>query len=243
MSDLFHTYIFTPLYNGLVYLVDILPGHDLGLAVIVLTICVRVILFPLAKRAIKTQIAMKEVAPEIEALKVKHKDDPQEQARATFELYRTRGIKPFSSFFLLLIQLPILFGLYAVFARSGLPSVDPGVLYAFVPSPESVSVHFLGLLDITERSIVLALLAGLTQVVYARLSMGPRKPRPEGGTFSSDLAHNFELQARYMLPAMITVFAYIASSAVALYLVTSNLFMIGQEFWMGRRFTDSGKST
>ena len=238
MSSLFHSYIYLPLYNGLVYLVDILPGHDMGLAVILLTILVRVVLFPLARRAVKTQMAMRKVAPEIEALKTTHKDDPQEQARATFELYRKHGIKPFSSFFLLLVQLPVLFGLYAVFVRSGLPTVDPALLYAAVPVPVAVSVDFLGFIDVTGKSVLLALVAGITQALYARLSMGPKKEAKSDGTFANDLARNFELQARYVLPAIMAVFAYIASSAVALYFITSNVFMLAQELLMGRRFRE-----
>jgi YidC/Oxa1 family membrane protein insertase len=234
MSAAFHALVYNPLYNGLVFLVDVVPAHDVGIAVILLTIAVRVILFPLSQRAIQTQAAMREVAPEIEKLKEKFKDKQEELARAIFALYREKKIRPFSSFFLILLQLPILFGLYWVFWRGGLPTVDPSLLYAFVPMPETVNMEFLGVLNMGERSAILAFFAGATQLVYARLSMGPRKPHTGEPSFSSDLARSMDLQMRYVLPIMIGGIAYTVSAAVPLYWVASNTFMIVQEYVSGR---------
>lgn len=239
----FYNGIYEPLYNGLVYLVDIVPAHDIGIAIIILTILVKVVLFPLSKQAVRTQIAMREIAPEIEKLKEKFKDKQEEQARAIFALYREKGIRPFSSFLLILIQFPILFGLYWVFWKGGLPNVDTSILYSFVPAPESVNMEFLEIADMRERSVVLAALAGLTQLVYARLSMGPRNKMatsPVEQSFSSDMARSFDLQARYILPIIVAGIAYTVAAAVPLYWTTSNLFMIAQEFLMGRRFSDAG---
>ena len=229
------------------YLVDIVPAHDIGIAIILLTIVVKVVLFPLSKQAVRTQMAMREIAPEIEKIKERPKDKQDEQAKAIFALYKERGIRPFSSFFLILIQFPILFGLYWVFWKGGLPNVDPSILYSFVPLPESVNMEFLSLIDMRQRSIALAALAGLTQLAYARLSMGPRKPRVKSAdpSFSGDMAHSFDLQARYVLPIIVAGIAYTLAAAVPLYWTASNLFMIGQELFMGRRFADktSDKAT
>lgn len=236
----FFTAVYDPLYNGLVYLVDIVPGHDIGIAIIILTILVKIVLFPLSRQAIRTQIAMRAIAPEVEVIKEKLKDKQEEQARAIFALYRERNIRPFASFFLILIQFPVLFGLYWVFWKGGLPNVDMSLLYSFVPPPESVNMKFLGLIDMSGRSILLAALAGLTQLAYARLSMGPRKPREKSDnpSFSSDMAHSFDLQARYVLPIIVAGIAYTVSAAIPLYWTASNIFMLAQEFAMGRRFSD-----
>lgn len=237
----FYNGIYDPLYNGLVYLVDIIPTHDIGIAIIILTILVKFVLFPLSRQAVRTQMLMRSVAPEIEKLKETYKDKQEEQARAIFALYKEKGIRPFSSFFLILIQFPILFGLYWVFWKGGLPSVDPNMLYSFVPMPASVNMEFLSMIDMRERSIFLAVLAGLTQLVYARLSMGPRSAMatsPVEQSFSNDMARSFDLQARYVLPVIVAGIAYTVASAVPLYWTTSNLFMIAQEFFMGRRFGD-----
>lgn len=236
----FSNLIYEPLYNALVYLVDIVPAHDMGIAVIILTIFVKLVLFPLSRQAIRTQAAMREIAPEVEDIKKKYKDKQEEQARAIFALYRERGIRPFSTFFLIFLQLPILFGLYWVFWKGGLPSVDSSILYSFVPKPENVSMEFLGFVNMSERSIFLAFLTGLTQFLYTRLSMGPRKSaiKEDNPSFSSDMARSFDLQARYILPLLFAGISYTLAAALPLYWTTSNLFMIGQELYMGRRFKE-----
>lgn len=237
--------IYEPLYNGLVFLVDIVPAHDIGIAVILLTIMVKIILFPLSRQAIRTQAAMREIAPEVEKVKEKYKDKQDEQARAIFALYRERKIRPFSTFFLIFLQLPILFGLYWVFWKGGFPAINMETLYAFVPPPERVNMEFLGIIDMSERSVMLAGLTGLTQYIYTRLSMGKRKPRTSNdkGSFSSDMAHSFDLQARYVLPLLFAGISYTLAAALPLYWTTSNLFMIGQELFMGRRFADQGSKS
>ena len=121
----FSAAIYTPLYNGLVFLVGIMPGDDMGLAVIVLTIIVRFILFPLSKRAVAAQLAMKRIAPEVDKLKQKYKDKPEEQGKAIFALYKENDVHPFAGFALVLVQIPILLGLYWVFSRGGLPAERP----------------------------------------------------------------------------------------------------------------------
>ncbi|MFZ2555419.1 MAG: YidC/Oxa1 family membrane protein insertase [Minisyncoccia bacterium] len=236
----FFNFIYEPLYNGLALLVDIVPAHDIGIAVIILTILVKVILFPLSRQAIRTQAAMRKIAPEIETLKVKFKDKQEEQARAIFALYKERGIRPFSSFLLILVQFPILFGLYWVFWKGGFPNVDGSLLYSFVPFPETVNMDFLGLIDMGERSFLLAALTGVTQYMYTRLSMGPRKPPvvEDKPTFSGDMARSFDLQTRYVLPLIFAGISFTLSAALPLYWATSNIFMIVQEFAMGRRFTE-----
>src|SRR3989344_93209 len=240
----FFNLIYEPLYNALVYLVDIVPAHDMGIAVIILTIFVKLVLFHLSRQAIRTQAAMREIAPDVENLKKKYKDKQEEQARAIFALYRERGIRPFSTFFLIFLQLPILFGLYWVFWKGGLPSVDRSILYSFIPMPGSVSMEFLGFVDMSERSVFLAFLTGLTQYLYTRLSMGPRKPavKEVNPSFSSDMARSFDLQARYVLPLLFAGISYTLAAALPLYWTTSNLFMIGQELYMGRRFKEASKT-
>ncbi len=241
ISSLFHAVIYQPLYNGLIALVDIVPNHDIGLAIILLTIAVRFILFPLSRQAVRTQKAMRDIAPELEAIKTKYKDSQEEQARATFALYREKNIRPFASFFLVLIQLPILIALYWVFGSSGLPAVNADLLYSVVPVPSNLNIEFLGLIDMTAKhSIALAFLAALAQAVYARLSMGPRKKSQPATSpsFANDMARSMDVQMRYVLPVFIGVFAYSLAAAVPLYWVTSTSFMIAQEFFMGRRFKE-----
>jgi YidC/Oxa1 family membrane protein insertase len=213
------------------------------LAVIALTVAVRIILFPLSKRAVESQLAMKKVAPEIEELKKKYPDSA-EQSKAIFALYKERGIHPFSSVGLLLLQLPVLIGLYWVFANGGLPTIDSSLLYPFVHVPETVNMEFLGIMDMAKNhNIILAILAAVTQFGYTRLSMGPRGSQSAGeATMSSDMAKSFDIQARYVFPVIIGVISYTIIAAAPLYWVTSNIFMILQEYASGRRFNGEKKA-
>lgn len=237
ISHLFHVIVYDPLYNGLVYLVGIIPSHDMGLAVIALTIVARVIIYPLSKRAVETQMAMKKIAPEVEKVKEKYKDNREEQGKAIFALYKERDVHPFASFGLILIQFPVLIGLYWVFYAGGFPKVDSTRLYSFVHAPPLINMEFLGLIDMGKRSILLAVLAAVTQMIYSRLSMGPRGSQTvTEATLSSDMAKSFDIQARYVLPIIIGVIGYTITAAAPLYWVTSNIFMIGQELAAGRKW-------
>ena len=238
IAAFFATTVYNPLYNGLIYFVDIVPWNDVGIAVIALTIVVRIVIYPLARRAIITQMRMKEVAPEIEEIKKKHPKNSPEQSQAVLALYREKGIHPFSTLFITLIQLPILICLYLIFANGGLPKVNPDILYSFVPIPSFVNMNFLGFINMgASHNIVLALLTAITQYVYTRLSMGPRgQQTATEATLSSDMARSFDVQARYVFPLLIGVIAYSVAAAAPLYYITSNLFMIAQEYMTGRRF-------
>jgi YidC/Oxa1 family membrane protein insertase len=236
ISAVFHAVVYEPLYNGLVYLIGIAPGHDAGLAVIALTVAVRAIIYPLSQRAIRSQQALKKIAPEIEALKKQYPDNSPEQARAIFALYKERNVRPFASIGLVFVQLPILIGLYVVFAHGGLPEIDASKLYSFVPSPAGVDMRFLGMDMAAAHNWILAVLTIVTQFIYTRLSLGPVKEHVAESSFSGDMARTFDTQARYILPIIIGVFAYSVVVAAPLYWVTSNIFMIVQEYIGGRRF-------
>ena len=233
-----HAVIYVPLYNALVYLIDVLPGHDVGFAIIILTIVVRIILLPLSRKAVDSQLKMRKVGPEVEELKQKHKDDRVKQNEAIMKLYKERGVSVSAQFWLLIIQLIILIPLYYVFARSGLPKVDTAILYPFVHAPESLNMLFLGLVNMAApHNVVLAALVAISQYLYTRLSMGKRQDdSPVEATLSADMAKSFDMQARYIMPLMFGVIAYVLPAAAPLYYLTANLFMIGQELFAGRRF-------
>ncbi|MEK7081996.1 MAG: YidC/Oxa1 family membrane protein insertase [Patescibacteria group bacterium] len=235
MASFFHTIIFVPLYNGLVFLIDITPFADVGIAVIVFTCIVKLSMFPLSKKAVKTQMAMKAIEPETEKIKNQFKNNREELARQTMALYKKHQVNPFSSFAVILIQIPIILGLYYVFFKGGLPTINTDWLYSFVAAPDKVNMLFLGLLDISKKSILLALLAGVTQFFQAKLAMPPIKPRGDKPDFKADLARSMGLQMRYIFPVVVVFIAYSISGAIALYWTTSNIFAIGQELVIRRQ--------
>ena len=202
-SGIFSTLFYQPLYNGLVYLVDIAPSGNVGIAIILLTIGVRIILLPLSHKSIVSQAKMRSITPHIEKLKEKHKDDKQEQARKTMALYKEHGINPFSGCLLVLLQLPVIFALYFVFFK-GLPSLNADILYSFVKHPEVINMMFLGIL-LTKKSFILALIAAITQYYQIKLSMPALAPLDKDAkpSFKDDFARSLNMQMRYMLPLIV----------------------------------------
>jgi YidC/Oxa1 family membrane protein insertase len=224
MISLWNTALYNPLYNGLIFLIGVMPWASVGLAVIILTIIVRLIIFPFVHKSIKTQRKMRELEPELKKIREKYQDK-QEQAKQTMELYKAHGTNPFSGCVTVLIQLPILIALFLVF-RSGFAE-NAGLLYSFVHYPGDISANFLGA-DLHGRSYVMATLVGITQYFYTTLSM-PMPARGGGKTFQEEFARSMSLQMRYIFPFLFVFFSLSIPSAVALYWVTTNLFSIGQE--------------
>ena len=232
ISTIFTTLIYQPLYNGLIILIDLLGAvniFDAGIAVIIFTIFIKLILFPLSRQAVSTQLKMRSVEPKMKEVKEQYKDDKQKQAEEIMALYKENNINPFSSFLLIFIQLPIIIALYWVFLRSGLPEVNIDLLYSFVAIPENVSMNFLGLLNISEKSWILAILASITGFFQIHYSLPKTPPKTENPSFGDDLARSMNMQMKYVFPVVILFIAYTVSGAVALYWTTSNIFTIAQE--------------
>lgn len=238
LGALFNTLLYNPLYNGLIFLVSIVPAANVGIAVISLTVIVKLVLFPLSLKAVRTQMAVRAIEPKLNDIKKKYEKDKQEQARKVMELYRTENINPFSSFLVILIQLPIILALYFVFFSGGLPMVDKALLYSWVTLPDVVNMHFLWIDDVSGRSFILALIAGITQYIQIKLALPPLKARTKEQSFKDDLARSFNLQMRYVMPVVVVGIAYFISAAIALYWATSNLFAIGQELYVRRAYGD-----
>jgi len=237
-SFIWHTFFFDPVYNSLVFFVGVVPGANVGLAIIGTTIFVKTILLPLSIKATKTQVVMRDLEPKLKALKKEHKNDREKQAKAMMEMYKQAGVNPFASILLLFVQIPIIIALYfSVYSGGGvvLPDINTDLLYGFVVAPSVANMLFLGI-DIAGRSLPLALLAGVTQFFQAKLMMPT--PEPLAPNTKLDFKENFQrtmhAQMRYVLPIIVFVVAYTISAAVALYFVVSNLFGIAQEYYVRR---------
>ncbi len=111
--NLFETVFTQPIFNILLFLYGIIPGHDLGIAVIVFTIMVRFALWPLVKRQLHQSKVMRDIQPQLAVIKKKAKGNRQVEGQLMMELYKEKGVNPFSSFGLLLVQLPFFIALYS----------------------------------------------------------------------------------------------------------------------------------
>lgn len=240
MHAIWQTIFYQPLLNILIYIVGTVAFGNLAVAVIILTLLVKLILFPLTRKSIESQIKMKAIEPEIAKLKTAGLSK-EEQAKKTFELYKRNNVNPFSGCLLILIQLPIIVALYYVF-YSGIGGASE-LLYSFVHMPGTISHGFLGLADVTKPSIVFAALAGLSQFLQIHWSIANVKKvatTPGEKSFRDDLARNMQTQMKYVLPVMIFIFSLNISAAVAIYWITSNIFTIVQELLVRRKQAAKG---
>ncbi len=238
ISAFFHAVFYNPIYNALVALIAIIPHGDVGIAVIIVTIIIRLILLPFTLSGARTQRAMKTLEPKLKELKEKHKGDREKEALETLALYKEAKVNPFSSIITVLIQIPVLLALYWVFLHEPFTSVDTidlAKLYAFTPLPHTVSLTLLGIISVAGKSMVLAFLAGLTQYVQARFALlGTMQPSTQPG-MQQDFQKVMSLQLRYVFPFLIGIISYTTSAAVALYFVTTNVLGAVQEWYVRKK--------
>ena len=230
---IWHTFFFDPVYNTLAFFIDVLPGGDVGLAIICTVVVIKTVILPLSIKVAKMQTVMRELEPKMKEIKVAIVDR-QEQAKAIMGLYKEAKINPLMNIFLLFIQFPIVIALYLSVIKGGgvaLPAINSALLYSFIPNPEVVSMLMLGVFDITLKSLPLALLAGITQFLHVHLSMPVPAPKVEGTTpsFKDEFGRSMNVQMRYVMPIIIVFVAYTFSAAIALYFTVSNLMAIGTE--------------
>ncbi|MEK7665447.1 MAG: YidC/Oxa1 family membrane protein insertase [Patescibacteria group bacterium] len=226
----FFTILYQPMFNLLVWLYDVLPGNDIGFAIIVLTIILKFLLAPLSHKTLVSQRAMQQLQPKIKELKAKY-TDKQEQAKAMMELYKQEKVNPLASCLPLIVQLPILIVLYKVL-MDGLGTANFDVLYNFVQNPGHIDGMFLNTFNLTTPSILLAVLAGAVQFVQAKMLPRQKPPKPvEGSTGSKDeemmVAMNRSMT--YFMPVLTVLIGASLPGGLALYWLMSNLFSIGQQ--------------
>ena len=233
MKEFFYILFYNPIYNALVFLINTIPYGDLGIAIIILTISIRVILFPLSHKSTTAQAKMRVIEPEIKEIQEKHKDNKEEMARKMMDLYKKHGVSPLSGCLPTLLQLPVMIALYYVL-WGGL-KFNENILYSFILLPDisQINVNFLGIVNLTDKSIFLAVLSGVTQFYQMKLSIPP--PVGEPKTAQEEFMRSMGNQMKYVFPVMITFISYSISGAVALYWTTSNVFSIAHEFWVRKK--------
>ncbi len=229
--DIFNITLYQPLFNALIWLYNNLPGQDLGIAIIVLTVVIRLILYPLSKKAIASQKSISKLQPKIKEIQKKYKNK-EEQAKAMMELYKEYKINPMAGCLPLLIQFPILIALYRVFI-TGLNSDKFNLLYSFVRPPDSLNTIFLGIVDLSQRSVVLALIAGFFQFIQSKMIM-PQKPTSQAKDNKKgnvDFSVMMSQQMTYFMP-IITIFISLSMpAALPLYWIVITLFGIIQQYF------------
>ncbi len=233
-SFFYHEIIYRPLLNGLIFVYNFIPYHDFGLAIILFTLVIRLLILPLTLHSLRSQKAMTAIQPKLKEIKEKHKDNKEEQAKKTMELYKEHGVNPFSGCLPMIVQLIIFISLYQVFLR-GLDIRQLDNVYSFIRRPENINVIFLGFINLSlKKNWVLAFCAGLSQFYLAHVTT-PSSPSSGGVKKQNDFAYALSMQMKYFLPVVIFFTALSFSAALSLYWTISNVFGIIQQAWVNKK--------
>jgi YidC/Oxa1 family membrane protein insertase len=224
MLQLYHEILYRPILNLLVFLYDILPGHDLGLAIIAVTIIIRFILYPSFRSSIRSQRAMQALQPKLEEVRAKHKDDKQAQMEAMMNLYKEHKVHPLSSCLPLLAQLPVILALFQVL-NNQLSSATIEGLYTFVRNPGILEPISFGFLNLADRNIILAAIAAALQYWQTKML----QPKMQPGVKMEATAAILQKQMLYVLPIVTFIIAMQLPAGLPLYWATTTLFAIVQQ--------------
>lgn len=228
----FNIILYQPLFNALIFLYQFLPGRDFGVAVIVLTIIIRIILYPLMLKSIKSQKMLSELQPRIQEIQQKYKGNKEKQAKEMMQLYQKEKINPLGGCLPFLIQLPILIALYRVFWHG----MEPGAmnhLYSFMPNPGEIDPTFLGLINLAEPSLWLAFLSGIAQFFQTKMLMPKNKPAPKGDQMAQ-FSGMMQKQMLYFFPIFTVFILWKLPAAIGVYWLVTALFSIGQQYLIMR---------
>lgn len=219
IGDLYNSFVYDPLFDLLVFLYQNLAFESLGLAIIFLTVLIRLVLLPFFYKSARSQALMQKLRPKINEIRDEHEDDKEKQAQKLMELYQEHNFNPFSGFLILIIQLPIFFALFRIFRDQALM--------------ESTFSHtmFIGL-NLGEASIALTFVAAILQYFQGKLTMSQNKSSG-GGAMAS-----FGKIMPYAAPFISFIILMNLPSALALYWGTSTLFSVGQQVVINKKLEE-----
>lgn len=224
----FYIVLYQPMFNALVFLYNYVPGHDFGVAIIILTLAIRLILYPLSVKAVNSQRSLQKLQPLIQEIQKKYKDDKEKQARETLALYKKEKINPFSGLIVAIIQLPILLALYRVF-WNGLNPNELSALYGFVANPGQINALFLRIINLAKPNFILAVIAGIAQYLQAKMLAPQTKSKTNNQSKQTNISHAMQKQMTYFMPIFTVIILIGLPSALGLYWATSSLFSVIQQ--------------
>lgn len=233
IATLYTTVFYQPILNLLIFLYHYVPGQDIGLAIVALTIIIKAILLIPSAQSIRSQKALQAIQPEIDALKQKYGKDKEGLARELMGVYKRNKVNPLSSCLPVLIQLPFLIAVYQAF-RAGLAQTDKlgALLYSFVPHPAHIGSVFLGMIDLAKPSIPLAICAGAAQFWQAKMLMTRRAPMKVPGAKDEDMTAMINKQMLYMMPVMTIIIGIKLPGGLALYWLVTTLLTVVQQVYI-----------
>jgi len=239
ITKLFRAFITKPFLNFLIFIASVLPGHSLGVAIIILTLVVKFLLWIPTQHSLEGQKKMQKAQPLLDEIRRKYKDDPKRMQEETMRVWKEHGINPFQSCLPLLIQMPVLIGVFYVVRDGSVLALSQHLVYPFYQHIDwTFGTTFLGLNLLESNAYLFAPLLVIMQFIQMKLTFAAaKKKREQSGKPASTGDASQQLQQKMMLyglPLMIGVFAFQFPAAVSLYWGVSTLFAIGQQMVVNR---------
>ena len=198
-----------------------------GIAIIIVTILMRIIVFPLTLKQEKSMKKMRELQPELDKIKEKYKDSPQEYQQKTAELYRENGVNPLGGCLPLLIQMPIFVALYWAFSGNAIPA-DAKFLWFTLKQPDRL--FMMGNFAFNLLPILNVGVTYIQQKIMASATSGQES--------------NQQMQTMlYMMPIMMLFIFYNMPSGVTLYYLVSGALSLVQQYFILKGRSDDGKDS
>jgi YidC/Oxa1 family membrane protein insertase len=252
MGAIFNIIVYKPIYNLLIMVYNQLPWHDFGVAIILVTLLIKFILWPINKKQIESQKKMQELQPKIKAVQDKHKNDKEKQSKAIMELYKEQKTNPLSGCLPMIIQLVFLIAFYRVLYNisSNNMTVDSSQLYSFVTNPGQINQYFLGIIDLSKGldiknltwsdlpQIILVVMAALSQYVQTKMLMSKQEnkaPESEKKGKETDFAQSMSKQMLYLGPLLTLFIGFRLPAGLSLYWLVSTVFTIGQQKYIEKK--------
>lgn len=236
-GQLWDSLFYKPIYNTLIFFASVLPGHNLGWAIVVLTILIKILLIVPNHKALKAQKALQKIQPELDHIKEKHKGDQQKIAQETMAIWKKHKVNPLGSCLPMLIQFPIMIALFYV-VQEGLSSNNIYLLYPFLKNFDLTLINpvFIGIIDLTQvNAFVLPLIVGGLQFVQMKLSFGVKKTENKKKGVQANQMQMMNKMMTYTLPVMIAFFTATMPAAVGIYWGVSTLFGIAQQLYINKK--------
>jgi YidC/Oxa1 family membrane protein insertase len=234
---MFQTLFYQPIFNLLIFLYNSIPGHDLGVVIIVLTGIIKLVLLPLSKQSIKSQKSLQNLQPKVDEIKKKYADRKEEMGKAMMDLYKENKVNPFSSCLPLLIQLPFLFAVFQVF-RDGLTSQSLSLVYPFISRPESINHIAFGFVDLSIPNIYLAVAAGLAQYWQAKMMIVKKEAMNIKEAKDENMMAAMNKQMLYFMPALTVFIGLTLPGGLSLYWLTTTVLTALQQWYVFKHDED-----
>ena len=243
----FQVIFINPMLNAMMWLVKVMPGHDLGVAIILVTLAIKLILFFPSLSSIKSQHQLQDIQPKVDAIKKKYAGNKEEMNKKMLEFYRENKVNPFSSCLPLLIQLPILYALIQVFYV--IKRIDPGthllslddLKHLYEPlrvffETSKINATFLGFIDLAAtKNYVLAILSGVASYFQIRMMQSKKPEVKSEGSKDEGIASIMNKQTSYVLPAFTVILGISFPAGITLYWLASTVFTIIQQWYFIKR--------